>query len=103
MEKKTLDLLFCQVLDIDLHLTQERREHIIKRHPEFSNLEKEFYETILLPDFIIKKPTEEYLLVKWHDSIFNGKFMVVVAKLNVARNWIITSYLSRKKPTGELL
>lgn len=103
MEKNNFELIFCQVLDIDLNLTQERREHIIRRHPEFRSLERELFETVLLPDFILKKPTEECLLVKWHSSIFNGKFMVVVAKLDVSRSWIITAYLSRTKPTGELL
>ncbi len=62
MKKNDFELFFCQILDIDLNLTQERREHIVRRHPEFSSLEREFSETVLLPDFIIKKPTEECLL-----------------------------------------
>ena len=103
MKKNDFELFFCQILDIDFNLTQERREHIVRRHPELSNLEREFFDTVLLPDFIIKKPTEECLLVKWQSSILNGKFMVVVVKLDVSRSWIITAYLSRTKPTGELL
>jgi hypothetical protein len=101
MEKNLEELIFCQVLDQDLHLTLERRRHIYSRHPELKSLEKEFQNTILLPEVILKKITGEYLLVKWHSFVFGGKFIVIVFKKDKLRSWIITAYLSRKMPAGE--
>lgn len=101
MENNLEELLFCQVLDQDLHLTSERRNHIYIRHPELKSLENEFRNTILLPELILKKVTGEYLLVKWHSLVFGGKFIVVVFRKDKKRSWIITTYLSRKMPAGE--
>lgn len=99
--KNFAEYIFCQSLDIDLNLTDERLNHIIGRHPEFENLINEFCETINRPDFIIKKETGELLLVSWHPQIFNGKFMIVVIRKDSKRSWIITAFLSRKRPSGE--
>lgn len=96
------EYLFCQSLDIDLHLTKERLDHIIKRHPEFKNLNREFRDTVYRPNFILKKTTGELLLISWHPQLFNGKFMVVVIRMDSIRSWIITAFLSRKRPIGEL-
>lgn len=100
--KSIAEYIFCQNLDIDLHLTGERRNHIFRRHPELGNLINEFCETINRPDFIVKKGTGELLLVSWHPQIFNGKFMVVVIRKDSKRSWIITAFLSRKRPIGDL-
>lgn len=96
------EFLFSQIFERDLHLTAERKEHIFIRHPEFRILSKEFQETCHRPDFLIKKSTGEILLVKWHSQIFNGKYMVVVIKCTPLRIWILTAFLSRKRPSGEL-
>lgn len=100
--KNIEEYLFCQSLDVDLHLTKERLKHIIERHPEFKNLVQEFRETIYRPNFILTKVTGELLLVSWHPQLFSGKFMVVVIRSAPERSWIITAFLSRKLPVGEL-
>jgi hypothetical protein len=96
-------LLFCHAIDQDIALTAERETHILERHPELRALQLEFYETINLPDFILRKSTGEHMLVKWHQKKFNGKYIVIVVNINPTRNFIITAYLSRKLPNGDLL
>ena len=100
--KNFADYIFCQSLDLDLNLTSERLNHIVQRHPEFKNLAKEFRDTVNRPDYIIKKLTGELLLVSWHPQLFNGKFIVVVIRIDTVRSWVITAFLSRKRPIGEL-
>lgn len=102
MSNNHVEFLFCQVFERDLHLTNERKEHILIRHPELRSFKEEFQQACHTPDFLLKKSTGEILLVRWYSQIFNGKFMVVVVRTTPERIWIVTAFLSRKKPIGEL-
>lgn len=79
---------FCKKLVGQIELSKERLAHIQDRHP----------------DLILLKPTGEILLIHWFPHVLNGKFLTVVVIIDdsLNRNWIITAFVTRKLPKGDL-
>lgn len=95
---------FCSKLRQRVELTKERLTHILERHPELLDFPDELQLTINSPEVILKKVTGELLLIRWFHHVINGKFIsVVVINDEVSdRKWVVTAFVSRKSPSGEL-
>ncbi len=95
---------FCSKLGQIIELNSDRLDHIFKRHSELQDFPNELELTIISPDLILKKFTGELLLIRWFQHVINGKFItavVITDELN-DRKWVVTAFVSRKIPSGEL-
>lgn len=95
---------YCSQLGQKIELNTERLDHIFERHPELQDLANELELTIKDPEIILKKVTGELLLIRWFHNVINGKFITAVVVNNQAhgRKWVVTAFVSRKCPTGDL-
>jgi hypothetical protein len=92
-----------------VELSDERRRHIVKTHPE---LLPEHLDLIALtladPDRIRRSVrfSSGYLFGRWCDDLLGGKHVVVVViteSAPLARYWIVTAYVARRLAEGETL
>ncbi len=94
----------CLKLGQIIELSPERLSHILQRHVELRDFLLEFELTINNPEFILQKQAGELLLIRWFENIINGKFItaVVINDQTLDRKWIITAFITRTCPKGEL-
>ena len=105
------DIVFqCPFLGGTVHLTSERIAHIRGGHPEFRAMnEQVMKETIRnameKPSIITRsrKDAQGIIFGRWEPSLYGGKYVVVTVISSPERNWVITAFISRYQPKGELL
>ena len=96
----------CVYLDDDVELTDERENHIAKRHPDLLPDHRQcIADTLANPDQVRRssRVSNARLFSCWFDSLRGGKYVVVVVAsdpLPSSRSWIITAYIARKLATG---
>ena len=95
---------FCLKLAQNIELQIERLDHILDRHPELCSLLTELSLTIQNPELVLLKETGELLFIRWFKDVLNGKFMtvVVIKSDTINRWWVVTAFVTRKLPHGEL-
>ena len=89
----------------NIRLTDERLEHILL-HPEMIELQNKIETAIINPDYIIKSKVDKNvkLFNKFYiTKQFGGKYLCVVVKYEKDDAFIITSYLIRELPKGDIL
>ncbi|MBF0449411.1 MAG: hypothetical protein HQK75_01780 [Candidatus Magnetomorum sp.] len=99
----------CPYLNNEVELTDERKLHIQKHHPDLiPEYETCIAKTLYDPDHI--RTSSRYgnakIFSKWFSSVKNGKYIVVVVvsdNMPYERHWIITSYISRKLSTKGII
>ena len=102
------DFLTCPYLEQDVELTEERRRHILARHPDLlPRYTRRIRETILAPECVVAKgyPMPARLFVRWYDSPGFGRYVVVAVVTDRGepdRHWIVTAYTAHELPDGEL-
>ncbi len=84
--------------NVPIRLTEERLNHIIRRHPEMLNQIDKILTTIENPDFIQKGDMDELLAVKFFDKTpLTKKYLVVVYReLSKEDGFVITAYFTSK-------
>ena len=83
---------------VPVRLTEERRQHIVYRHPEMKNQRDQVLETLAEPDTIQQGDFHELLAIRFYpETPLAGKFLVVVYR-EVAPDdgFIITAYLTNR-------
>lgn len=87
-----------------IELSSKRSKHIIEYHPDIKIHFSKISEVLKYPDQIRKSryDPEALLFYKYFANIEEGKFLVVVVKIN-KRNFVLTSYLTDKIKTGEII
>jgi hypothetical protein len=91
-----------------VELTDERRQHILSKHPDF--LPKHFAqlaETLASPDEVRRdnRFPATHLFIRWFESVKGGKFVVVAVVSDPPpqeRHWIVTAYIARKLVQGAI-
>ncbi len=98
----------CPYLNQEVELTQERRQHILTKHPDFlPEYFAQLAETLAAPDEVRfdQRFPETRLFARWFDNLKGGKYVVVAVVSDPSprkRHWIVTAYLARKVSQGEI-
>jgi len=87
-----------------VELTDERRQHIYRYHPDLIPFFNRLGEVLAAPDGIRRTFDDPQVLLfyKFYPDILEGKYIVVAVKIN-DRSFILTAYLARRVKTGEPL
>lgn len=103
-----MELLLCPYLSARVELTDERRQHILSKHPDFlPGYFAQVAETLANPDEV-RRDTRfpaTRLFSRWYENVKAGKFIVVAVvsdSLPQERHWIVTAYIARKLRQGEI-
>lgn len=85
----------------EVELTEERKSHIILKHPELKTHIKKISQVLSSPDTIrrSKFDKEALLFYKYFDKIKGGKYINVTVKKN-ERNFILTAYITDRIRAG---
>ena len=98
----------CPYLNADVELTEERERHIAERHPDFLPEHRDRVADVLAdPDAVLRDADypSTRLFCRWFEGLIEGKHVVaaVVSDPSPAvRHWIITAFISRKPPKGDV-
>ncbi len=98
----------CPYLNGEVELTDERELHIAQTHPDLlPEYLAQVGETLEDPDQVRRslRMSAARLFYRWFDDVRQGKHVVVVVVSEAApteRNWIITAYITRRLPDGEI-
>ena len=81
---------------VPIRLSQERWEHITKRHPEMENQKIKIEETVSNPDLIQRGDFGEFLAIRFYSSTpFARKYLVVAYKeMTDQDGFIVTAYFT---------
>lgn len=83
---------------IPIRLSDERWNHIIRRHPEMEGCQHRVIETVAMPDLIQSGDSGELLALRLYDETPLGRKHVVVAyrETSAIDGFILTAYLTRR-------
>ena len=86
---------------VPVRLTEERWQHIVRRHPEVGGQREEVLETLAKPDVVQKGDLDELLAVKFYpETPLSEKFLVVVYReVSVEDGFVLTAYFTRRPST----
>ena len=93
------------VNNVPIRLTNERWEHIIRRHPEMNEESEKVLETISNPDIIQKGDRNELIAIKFYaDTPLTSKYLVVMYKeLSSTDGFVITAYFTNRPAGREII
>jgi len=83
---------------VPVRLTEERWEHIVRRHPEMDDQRERVLETVAEPDMIQQGDFGELLAVRsYPDTPLTSKFLVVAyQEVSLEDGFILTAYLTSR-------
>jgi hypothetical protein len=83
---------------IPIRLTNDRWEHIVRRHPEMQNQVEKIKETILNPYSILEGDYGELLAVRYYNKTpLTEKYLIVVYKeISDNDGFVLTTYFTRE-------
>lgn len=81
----------------------KRWNHIIKEHPEIEPYRERISEVLRNPDLIkkSKRDKDTFLYYRYYKNIFNGKYLLVVARLR--DNLLLTYYITDRVKQGAIV
>lgn len=95
-------MLYKTILGKTAQLTEERKGHILAKHPELKPYFVKIKSVLLKPEEIRKSKRDRQVLLFYRHfaKILGGKYIVVLARFN-ERNFILTSYITDKIMAGD--
>jgi len=83
---------------VPVRLTEERWQHIVRRHPEMANQRELVLETVAKPDMIQQGDFGELLAIRFYSKTpLGSKFLVVAYReISPEDGFILTAYLARR-------
>lgn len=83
---------------VPVRLTEERWQHIVRRHPEMDDQRERVLQTVAESDMIQKGDFGELLAVRsYQDTPLTSKFLVVAYReVGPEDGFILTAYLTRR-------
>ncbi len=83
---------------VSIRLTDERGQHIIRRHPEMISQRERVLETVAGPELIQRGDFGELLACRYYSTTpLTSKFLVVAYReIGSNEGFIITAYLTRQ-------
>ena len=95
-------MIYKSIIGKKIELTNERREHILARHPDVAIHFPKISKTLFEPDEVRadKEDKNVLLFYKYFSKIGSGKYLVAVVKVN-ERSFLLTLYSTHRIKTGE--
>lgn len=86
------------VHNVPIRLTDERWDHITRRHPEMTDLREKVLETVTDPDLVQEGDSGELLAVRHYSrTSLTEKYLVVpYREVQETDGFILTAYLTNK-------
>ncbi len=86
---------------VPVRLTDERWQHVIRRHPELDNQRERVLETLAEPDMIQQGDFGELLALRFYpETPLTSKFLVTAYReVSADDGFVVTAYLARQ-PSG---
>lgn len=93
---------YPSVLGQPVELTDERRAHILKRHPAVAPFLERIGDVLVLPEEVRRSTYDPEVLLfsRFYPDILGGKHLVVVVKID-GRRFILTVYVTRRLVGGQ--
>jgi len=90
------------VTGVPVRLTDERWNHICRRHPEFKGQERGVLETIESPEIVLRGDYGEKLAVRFYKTTpLTSKYLVVAYReLTETDGFVVTAYFARRIADG---
>lgn len=87
--------------DVPVRLTEERWQHIVRRHPDMESQCEWVLETLTEPDMIQQGDFGELLAVRFYpETPLTSKFLVVAYReISPDDGFILTAYFTRRPST----
>lgn len=85
---------------ISFHLSDERWQHIISRHPELKNRKQDIQNVLLDPDLIIKTSRDPMVMI-YHQNEGTRYYLAIVA--HIEKRFIITAFITDKIKMGKIV
>ena len=81
---------------IPVRITEERWEHVVRRHPEMETQREKVEETISNPDLILRGDFGEFLAVRFYSTTpLTKKYMIVAYReISNQEGFILTAYFT---------
>jgi hypothetical protein len=95
----------CPYLGERVELTDERRGHIERHHPDLKSFNADYLAgTLSRPDRIRRSRRDDRarLFSRCYDDLQGKHVVIVVISEPTGRHWIVTSYVARKLEEGEV-
>lgn len=99
-------MLFTDVRNRSIRLTEDRRLHIEMKHPEMTGIISRLEETLVNPDTIVQSRTDETVELFYKHYLSTPvtmKFLCAVVKTLIVDNFVITAYYTDTVNRGETL
>lgn len=83
---------------VPVRLTEERWQHIVRRHPEMDDQRERVLETLAEPDMIQQGDFGELLAIRFYpETALIGKFLVVAYReVSPDDGFVLTAYLTSR-------
>jgi len=83
---------------VPVRLTEERWQHIVRRHPEMYDQRERVLETVTEPDMIQQGDFGELLAIRFYaETLLTSKFLVVAYReIQPDDGFILTAYLTNR-------
>ena len=93
---------YQSIIGKTVELTDERKNHILLRHPDIAPHISKIAKILLAPDEIRVDSTDKFVLLfyRYFSRISHGKYLAVAIKTN-RRNFVLTFYSTHRIKTGE--
>jgi len=93
--------IVTSVAGVPIRLTQERLEHIARRHPEMRDQEARLLETVATPDYVQAGDGGTLLAVKHYarTPLTEKDCVVIYRELGGEDGFVVTAYLTRQPAT----
>ena len=95
----------CPYLGVTVECTDERYAHILQGHSDLVlTYWERVSEALAYPDRVFRSDQDPngMVFIGWYDDLEKNILTVVIGDAN-GRYWLITAYMTRKMPKGEVL
>jgi hypothetical protein len=98
-------LIVYSTQGVPIRLTDERWQHITRRHPEMSSLRDWILETVAEPELIQRGDFGELLAVRFYvETPLTSKFLVAAYReISAEDGFIVTAYLTRQPSSRRIV
>jgi hypothetical protein len=88
-------MIYKDIFDNQIELTDERWGHIVKEHPEIRTYRDRIQKVLEEPEYVkmSNRDTDVLLYYKFYGDIFPGKHMIVAVKKGI-RSFILSCYIT---------